>query len=141
MAFYDNSNHVDPIAKSGKKYASTIAEVERIYGPNAVKRAAKIFNERADDTLKRTVSSTQLGNDPATIHKILEFGDRADQVRNQTSAEAKSETFYDNPKGRRASLKGRFEKLEMDLTDEFRERVIQPAKQDLIDREGPLEVL
>ena len=94
--------------------------------------------ESLDQRLTDRFCNYDKENDPATIHKILEFGENADLARNQTIEEAESESFYNNPRGQRSALNGRFKKLEMDLTDEFRERVIQPAKQDLISREGPL---
>lgn len=120
-----------------KGYATSIAEVKRKYGSNAVQKAKAIVKEYATDDTKRLLLS-DLGDDPALVHRVLEFGAQANEKMDTAIEELGGNNFYDNSP---TMAKDRVKYINEESKTEFNTKVIPKGKQDYIDRNQKLEMI
>ena len=128
MEFYNHGN---------KGYASSISEVKRLFGPNAIQKAKAIVDKLSDDDTKRALGS-DLGNDPATVHRVLEFGQEIENRRSEVIKEFDGDLMYNNSP---TMAKGRVQYVENEIKSDFQKMIGNEAKQDYIDRNQVLETL
>ena len=118
-----------------KGYASSIAEIKRLFGPNAIQKAKAVVAELSDDDTKKALR-TDLGNDPAVIHRVLEFNQQAKNRRAEVLKEFDGNLMYDNSP---TMARGRVDYVENEIRSDFQKMIGNEAKQDFIDRNQTLD--